>query len=160
MLLVNLYGPGDNFDPETLARDPGADPQVRRGGGSAATQIDVWGTGNATREFLYVEDAARGIVAAAERLEDSDPVNIGAGHEISIRELAETIAALSGFKGASGVGRQPARRPAAPLPRHVAGRASCWAGAPRPRSTKGFAATIEWFRTESGALAGADSSRR
>jgi nucleoside-diphosphate-sugar epimerase len=66
---------------------------------SGADTIEVWGTGKATREFLYVEDAARGVVAALEKLEGSEPVNLGAGFEISIRDLAETIARHAGFKG-------------------------------------------------------------
>src|SRR5262249_5637727 len=64
-----------------------------------AETVEVWGTGNATREFLYVEDAAQGIVTAMERLEGSEPVNLGAGREISIRDLAATIAAHAGFRG-------------------------------------------------------------
>src|SRR4029078_849200 len=66
---------------------------------SGADTIEVWGTGQATREFLYVEDAARGLLAALELLPGSDPVNLGAGFEISIRDLAETIARHAGFKG-------------------------------------------------------------
>jgi GDP-L-fucose synthase len=99
VLLVNLYGPGDNFDPQTSHVIPALIRKCVEAADTKAAQLPVWGTGKATREFLYVEDAAEAIVRASERLTDSDPVNLGAGMEISIRELAEKIAALCGFKG-------------------------------------------------------------
>ena len=99
VLLVNLYGPGDNFDPQTSHVIPALIRKCVEAAEKSASSLEVWGTGKATREFLYVEDAAEAIVRAAERLEGSDPVNIGAGMEISIKELAEKIAALCGFKG-------------------------------------------------------------
>jgi GDP-L-fucose synthase len=98
-VMANLYGPGDNFDLEdshviaamvhkfVLAAERG-DPEVV-----------LWGTGKPSREFLYVDDAARALVLCAERLDVSDPVNIGTGKETSIRELAEVIAGLAGFEG-------------------------------------------------------------
>ncbi|MGH7731621.1 MAG: GDP-L-fucose synthase family protein [Candidatus Eiseniibacteriota bacterium] len=98
-MLVNLYGPGDNFDPESSHVIPALIRKCVEAVDAGAAEIEVWGTGNATREFLYVEDAARGIVAAMERLEGSDPVNLGAGREISIRDLATLIAKHSGFQG-------------------------------------------------------------
>ena len=99
LLPVNLYGPGDNFDPLSSHVIPAVikkcvDAQ-RRGEGS----IVVWGTGEATREFLYVEDAAEAILLAAERYDKPEPVNIGAGFEISIRELVRLIADRTGFRG-------------------------------------------------------------
>ena len=99
VMLVNLYGPGDNFNPETSHVIPALIRKCIDAAERDLPEIEVWGTGNATREFLYVEDAALGIVAALERLEDSEPVNIGAGHEISIRDLAAQIAEHSGFRG-------------------------------------------------------------
>jgi GDP-L-fucose synthase len=99
VMLVNLYGPGDNFDPETSHVIPALIRKCVEAAERKAPTIEVWGTGNATREFLYVEDAARGIATAMERLTGSDPVNLGAGVEISIRELATTIAEQSGFRG-------------------------------------------------------------
>lgn len=98
-VVANLYGPGDDFDLEDshviaamirkyVAAADGADPTVT-----------LWGTGKPSREFLYVEDAARALLLAAERLDTSDPVNIGVGRETRIRDLAETIARLSGFEG-------------------------------------------------------------
>jgi GDP-L-fucose synthase len=100
VMLVNLYGPGDNFDPETSHVIPALIRKCIEAAERGDAEIEVWGTGTATREFLYVEDAAEAIVRALGRLEGSDPVNLGAGSEISIRALAETIARLSGFGGA------------------------------------------------------------
>jgi GDP-L-fucose synthase len=99
VMLVNLYGPGDNFDPESSHVIPALIRKCLEAVESNASEITVWGTGTATREFLYVEDAAAAIVRALERLEGSEPVNIGAGREISIRDLVGTIARLSGFSG-------------------------------------------------------------
>jgi GDP-L-fucose synthase len=99
LLPVNLYGPGDNFDPASSHVIPALIKKcvdaVEAGDGT----ITVWGTGKATREFLYVADAAEGIVLAAERYEGDDPVNLGAGVEISVKDLVELIARLAGFKG-------------------------------------------------------------
>jgi GDP-L-fucose synthase len=99
VMLVNLYGPGDNFDPETSHVIPALIRKCVEAATRGATEIEVWGTGKATREFLYVEDAAQGIAAAMERLTDSEPVNLGAGREISIHDLATTIAEHAGFRG-------------------------------------------------------------
>jgi GDP-L-fucose synthase len=99
VMLVNLYGPGDNFDPESSHVIPALIRKCLEAVESGAPEITVWGTGRATREFLYVEDAAEAVVRALERLEGSEPVNLGAGREISIRDLVGTIARLSGFAG-------------------------------------------------------------
>ena len=99
VMLVNLYGPGDNFDPESSHVIPALIRKCVEAVESGSPEIEVWGTGRATREFLYVEDAAKGIVAAMERLTDSEPVNLGAGREISIHDLANLIAERSGFRG-------------------------------------------------------------
>jgi GDP-L-fucose synthase len=99
VLVVNLYGPGDHFDPEISHVIPALIRKCVEAVDAGSGEIEIWGTGTATREFLYVEDAARGIVAALRGLEGSEPVNLGAGSEISIRELAERIAAAAGFKG-------------------------------------------------------------
>jgi GDP-L-fucose synthase len=99
VMLVNLYGPGDNFDPATSHVIPALIRKCLEAAERAAPQVEIWGTGSATREFLYVEDAAEAIALALEKLEGSEPINLGAGREISIRELAETIAALTGFRG-------------------------------------------------------------
>ena len=99
LMPVNLYGPGDNFDPQSSHVIPALTKKVFDAMEQGEDHIVVWGTGRATREFLYVEDAARGIVLAAERYDKSEPVNLGAGFEISIKDLVELIVELSGFKG-------------------------------------------------------------
>jgi len=99
LLPVNLYGPGDNFDPESSHVIPSMISKCVGAIDSGIDEIVLWGDGSPTREFLYVEDAAEGIVAAAEHYNDSEPVNLGSGSEISIKELAEKIAELTGFKG-------------------------------------------------------------
>ena len=99
VMLVNLYGPRDNFDPETSHVIPALIHKCEEAIGRGDAEIPVWGTGSATREFLFVEDAAEAIVRALEKLEGSDPVNIGAGSEISIRDLTLEIAKLTGFGG-------------------------------------------------------------
>ncbi len=99
LLPVNLYGPGDNFDPETSHVIPALIKKCMDAVNTGASEISVWGTGKATREFLYVEDAAEAIVMASEKYNKSDPVNIGAGFEISIKNLVDMIVELTGFDG-------------------------------------------------------------
>jgi GDP-L-fucose synthase len=99
LLPVNLYGPGDNFNPETSHVIPALIKKYVDAIEDRRSSVEIWGTGKATREFLYVEDAAEGIVLATERLEDSEPVNLGAGREIAIKDLAELLARLTGFQG-------------------------------------------------------------
>jgi len=100
LLPVNLYGPGDNFSPDSSHVIPALVKKCVDAKRSGASSIEVWGTGNATREFLYVDDAARGIVLAAEKYDKPEPVNLGTDSEVSIRELTELIVELTGFKGA------------------------------------------------------------
>lgn len=99
LLPVNLYGPGDNFNPESSHVIPALIKKCVDACESGSTRVEVWGTGRATREFLYVKDAAKGVVMATERYDGSEPCNLGAGFEISIRELATLIAELTGFTG-------------------------------------------------------------
>ena len=99
LLPVNLYGPGDNFDPRSSHVIPALIKKCVDAKSKGDAAIEVWGTGRATREFFYVEDAARAIVEATEKYNESDPVNIGAGFEISIRELVELIVELTGYAG-------------------------------------------------------------
>jgi GDP-L-fucose synthase len=99
LLPVNLYGPGDNFSPSTSHVIPALIKKCVDAIDSGQNHIICWGTGSASREFLYVEDAAEGILLAAERYDGPEPVNIGAGFEITIRDLVGKIAALSGFAG-------------------------------------------------------------
>jgi GDP-L-fucose synthase len=97
---VNLYGPGDNFDPETSHVIPALIRKCWEAKESRAAEITAWGTGSATREFLYVADAAEAIVLAAEKYAKPDLVNLGSGEEISIRDLLEQVRSLVGFAGA------------------------------------------------------------
>jgi GDP-L-fucose synthase len=96
---VNLYGPGDNFDPASSHVIPALIKKCVEARTAGAAHIDVWGTGSASREFLYVDDAAEGIVLGAERYDGADPVNLGVGREITIRELVELIVRLTRFEG-------------------------------------------------------------
>ena len=98
-MAVNLYGPGDNFDPETSHVIPATIKKCFDAIKNKKNEIVLWGTGKPTREFLYVEDCARAILLAAEKYNKPDPVNIGAGFEISIKDLAKLIAELTSFKG-------------------------------------------------------------
>ena len=99
LLPANLYGPGDSFDPATSHVIPALIKKAFDAKEKGERRIIVWGTGKATREFLYVEDAAEGIVLAAEKYNSSDPVNLGAGFEVAISELAELICELTEFDG-------------------------------------------------------------
>ncbi|GAB6272766.1 MAG: GDP-L-fucose synthase [Smithella sp.] len=99
LLPVNLYGPGDNFDPNSSHVIPALIKKCVDARNKGEKTIEVWGTGAATREFFYVEDAAEAIALATEKYDKSDPVNIGAGFEISIKDLAELIVELTGYKG-------------------------------------------------------------
>ena len=99
LLPVNLYGPGDNFDPDSSHVIPALIKKFVEAVRTGSKSVDVWGTGKASREFIYVDDAARGIALAAERYDKPEPVNIGSGIEISISRLVEIIAKLTGFEG-------------------------------------------------------------
>jgi GDP-L-fucose synthase len=99
ILPVNLYGPGDNFDPRSSHVIPALIRKFVEATDKGADTVEVWGDGSPTREFLYVEDAARGLREALELYDGADPVNLGSGHEISIRRLAEQIAEIVGFRG-------------------------------------------------------------
>lgn len=96
---VNLYGPRDNFDLQSSHVIPALVRKCIAARDAGSAEVTLWGDGSPTREFLYVEDAAEGIVLAAERYDSSDPVNLGSGEEISIRDLATLIAELAGFRG-------------------------------------------------------------
>ncbi len=99
LLPVNLYGPRDNFDLETSHVIPALIRKMLEAQQRGESEIELWGDGSPTREFVHVRDCARALLLAAERYDGADPVNVGTGEEISIRELAELIAELSGFDG-------------------------------------------------------------
>jgi GDP-L-fucose synthase len=99
LLPVNLYGPGDNFDPRSSHVIPALIKKAVEAKERRADEIVVWGDGSPTREFLYVEDAAEGIILSAERYDKSEPVNLGSGFEISIKDLVTLIVEIVGFNG-------------------------------------------------------------
>ena len=99
LLPVNLYGPGDNFNPESSHVIPALIRKCSEAQEEGKPEIVVWGDGSPTREFIYVDDAAEGILLASERYNDSEPVNIGSGFEISIKNLVEMIVKLTGYEG-------------------------------------------------------------
>lgn len=99
LLPVNLYGPGDNFDLQSSHVIPALIRKFCHAVDTGAKQVEVWGTGSASREFLYVTDAARGIAIATQKFDGPEPVNLGAGFEIKIKDLVEKIKTLTGFEG-------------------------------------------------------------
>ena len=152
LLPVNLYGPRDNFDPTVSHVIPALITKCLDAVDRGESSITVWGSGKATREFIYAGDAAEGIVLATERYEGDEPVNLGSGTEISIRELVELIARLTGFKGEI---RWDATKPDG-QPRRMldTSRAERWFGFKAQTSfEKGLRRTIDWYRT-----AGSESS--
>ena len=99
LLPVNLYGPGDNFNPASSHVIPALIKKIVDAMDAGREHIECWGTGSASREFIYAPDAAEGIVLATEKYNGPEPVNIGAGSEITIKDLVEKIAKLTGFEG-------------------------------------------------------------
>lgn len=144
VLPVNLYGPGDNFDPQSSHVIPALIRKCVEAKRRHDPVLPVWGTGKATREFLYVEDAARGIALAAEKLESSEPVNLGSGEEINIRDLAELIADKTGYKGE--LRFDPSQPDGQPRRCLDTSRAREWIGyEPSVFLREGLDRTIEWY---------------
>lgn len=145
LLPVNLYGPGDNFDLETSHVIPAMIRKILAAQESGAEEVVLWGDGTPTREFLYVEDAAEGILRAAERYAGPEPVNLGSGQEISIRDLAELIGRLAGYGGrftwdASKPNGQPRRA------LDVSRAERCFGFRARTGFEEGLRRTIDWYR--------------
>jgi GDP-L-fucose synthase len=154
LIPVNLYGPGDNFDPRSSHVIPALIRKCIEAKQAGSKSIEVWGTGTPTREFLYVEDAARGIMLATERYDKPDPVNLGTSEEISIRDLVEIIAKLTGFAGdiiydSSKPDGQPRRKLNVDRAKHEFG-----FSAETPFRV-GLKRTIEWFQSASAPVSGA-----
>lgn len=99
ILMINLYGPHDDFDLKTSHVIPALIRKFLEAKENKKEQVELWGTGKASREFLYVDDAARGIIHALKYLDNTDPVNLGSEHEITIKDLAELVSKLVGFDG-------------------------------------------------------------
>jgi GDP-L-fucose synthase len=147
LLPVNLYGPGDGFDLQSAHVIPALIRKFSEAQQRGVEEVVVWGTGRASREFLYVEDAARGLVLAAQRYESEEPVNLGAGFEITIRDLAEKIRCMIGFQGrlvwdSSKPDGQPRRRLDTTRARGFGFNADT-------TLDDGLRRTIEWFRNSS-----------
>lgn len=144
VLPTNLYGPHDNFDPDSSHVIPALIRKCVEARDEGRDHIDVWGTGSASREFLYVEDAARAIVMATERYNDPDPVNIGTNDEVLIRDLVEMIAGLVGFKGE--IRWDPTKPDGQPRRRLDTTRAKERFGFEAATNLReGLARTIEWY---------------
>jgi GDP-L-fucose synthase len=151
LLPVNLYGPHDNFDPSSSHVIPALVRKCVEAIETRADEVICWGTGDATREFLYVEDCAEAIVLAAQHYESAEPVNLGAGFEISIRDLAELVAELTGFRGRLVFDRtkpdgQPRRSLDVARARHSFGFSAT------TDFQTGLKRTIEWYRAQRGVL--------
>jgi GDP-L-fucose synthase len=156
---VNLYGPRDNFDLEDSHVIPAMIRKFIDADLAGKERVDLWGDGSPTREFLYVEDAARGIVDAAQRYDDPDPVNLGAGFEITMRDLALKIAAATGYQGEV---RWDASRPNG-QPRRMldVSRAKERFGFTATTSLdEGLAKTIAWYREHREAILAKEAARR
>lgn len=149
LLPVNLYGPRDNFNPESSHVIPALIKKCVDAIESGQKFIECWGTGRASREFIYADDAAEGIVLATERYNGSDAVNIGAGFEITIKDLVELIAELTGFKGEI---RWDATKPDGQPRRCLdTSRAKALFGfEAKTGFREGLKATIEWYRKVKG----------
>jgi GDP-L-fucose synthase len=152
LLPVNLYGPRDNFDLETSHVIPALIRKMVEAQERGEREITLWGDGSPTREFLYVEDCAEGIWLAAQRYDGPEPVNLGTGEELSIRELAELVAELTGYDGsivwdASRPNGQPRRKLDVSRAEELFGF--------RARTTfrEGLERTIAWYRSSVGVAA-------
>ncbi|MPZ21997.1 MAG: NAD-dependent epimerase/dehydratase family protein [Dehalococcoidia bacterium] len=146
LMPVNLYGPGDSFDPQNSHVIPALIKKCLDAKEAGASAITVWGTGSASREFLYAGDAAEGIVLAAERYDGGDPVNLGVGSEITVRDLVRTIARITGFNGTiEWDGSKPDGQPRRALETERARRLFGFdAGT---SFEEGLRHTVEWYRT-------------
>lgn len=149
LLPVNLYGPGDNFDPETSHVIPAMIRKMEDARAAGRDEVVLWGDGSPTREFLYVDDAAEGIVLATERYDGADPVNLGSANEIAIRDLAPLVARAVGYTGRiSWDATKPNGQPRRGLDTSRA-LAAFGFRATTPFE-QGLAATVAWYRAEGG----------
>ena len=159
LLPVNLYGPWDNFDPSTSHVIPALIRKCVEAQAQGRAFIECWGTGSASREFLFVDDAAEGVVRAAEVMEEPVPVNLGTGQEISIRKLVELVAHTCGFLGdirwdATKPDGQPRRCVDASRARELLG----WSA--QTQLADGMRRTVDWYRAHGAAASGANMQAR
>jgi GDP-L-fucose synthase len=158
VMLVNLYGPGDNFDPKSSHVIPALIRKCVEAKEADAREIEVWGTGEATREFLFVEDAAEAIAIALAKLQGPDPVNVGSGREISIRDLVGKIAAAVGYEGRVRWNTdKPDGQPRRCLDTSRAERLLGWKA--RTWFDEGLRRTVDWYRAHREARFGGAEAR-
>ena len=158
LLPVNLYGPWDNFDLSTSHVIPALIRKCVEAQESGADHMTCWGTGSASREFLYVEDAAEGLVRATETMDDPVPINLGTGMESTIRDLVTLVARLSGFKGEiRWDSSKPDGQPRRCLDTERAAKLLGWRA--QVGFEDGMKRTIEWYRANRGHRAEHDPSR-
>jgi len=151
LLPVNLYGPRDNFDPESSHVIPALIRKMVEARDTGATEVRLWGTGRASREFLYVDDCARALLLAAEYYEGAEPVNLGTGQEITIADLAASIAKVVGYEGQLVYDpSQPDGQPRRCLDTWRA--LDAFGFRARVPFGEGLGATIRWFEEESNAV--------
>jgi GDP-L-fucose synthase len=151
LLPVNLYGPRDNFDLESSHVIPALIRKFIAARDEGRDEVEVWGTGAASREFLYVEDAARAILMATEQYDGPEPVNIGAGREVTIRELIETIGKLTGYAGS--IVWDTTKPDGQPRRMLETSRARDWFGFQADVELEdGLATTIAWWEREGGQI--------
>ena len=144
---VNLYGPRDNFDPRTSHVIPALIRKCEEARSTDAAEVVCWGTGAATREFLYVDDAAEGVVRAAETMDDPVPINLGGGIEIAIRDLVRKIADVCGYRGRiTWDTSKPDGQPRRSLDISRAKQLLGWE--PKQDFDTGLAATVAWWRSQ------------
>ena len=145
LLPVNLYGPGDNFDPASSHVIPALIKKCVDAMDAGQDFIECWGTGSASREFIYAADAAEGIVLATRHYDGAEPINIGTGSEVTIRDLVEKIARLTGFRGE--IGWDPSKPDGQPKRRLDTSKAKdCFGFEARTPLDEGLKATIDWYR--------------
>lgn len=144
---VNLYGPGDNFDLESSHVIPALIRKCEAAREQGKPTLEAWGTGTASREFLYVDDAASGILAAAERMETPEPINLGTGQEITIRDLTQLISRLCGYTGSIvWDASQPDGQPRRQLDTRRAARLLDWRA--EVGLEEGLKRTLAWWRQQ------------
>jgi len=147
VLPVNLYGPNDNFDLNSSHVIPALIRKCVEAQERGDSKIVCWGTGGASREFLYCDDAADGIIRAAEVMEEPDPINLGAGFEIKIKDLVELIVKLTGFKGAiEWDATKPDGQPRRCLSTEKAAKLLGWRA--QMGFEEGLRRTIDWYRAQ------------
>lgn len=146
ILLVNLYGPGDNFDSSSAHVIPALIKKIIRAKKDEKETVEVWGSGKATREFLYAEDAAEGIVLALEKYNEIEPVNLGTGIETSIREVTELIMDIVGYKGS--IKWNSSKPDGQPRRQLDISKARSLGFAPQVELREGLRRTIDWYENK------------